>query len=339
MTPSLRTLATLALGLASTAHVWAAQAGWREISVPAVAANAASATVALYYPTRAPERAIPMGPFTPRVAYRAEPDAQTKGLIVLSHGTGGSELGHTSLAEALARSGYLVAALRHPGDNWQDRSLPEKESARYFSERPRQVSRLIDALLRDPDWKDRIPSDAQGPRIGAVGHSAGGYTVLALAGGQPEPARIAAHCKTNATQDPIFCGMGARQNPATTGAGPDDATLRDPRIRAVVALAPVGVVFSPASLAQVKPSVLLYDASEDRWLVQRFHADWVARHLPGIERRTVPGAWHFAFMDKPGMPIPTDDGDIAADPPGFDRPALLGRLALELPAFFDRTLR
>jgi predicted dienelactone hydrolase len=36
-------------------------------------------------------------------------------LIVLSHG--GTELGHSSLAEALAQGGYLVAALRHPGDN------------------------------------------------------------------------------------------------------------------------------------------------------------------------------------------------------------------------------
>jgi predicted dienelactone hydrolase len=38
-------------------------------------------------------------------------------LIVLSHGNSGTELGHSSLAEALAQGGYLVAALRHPGDN------------------------------------------------------------------------------------------------------------------------------------------------------------------------------------------------------------------------------
>jgi hypothetical protein len=43
-------------------------------------------------------------------------------------------------------------------------------------------------------------------------------------------------------------------------------------------------------------------------------------------------------MDRPGMPIPTPDGDVAADPPGFDRAALLARLAVELPAFFDKAL-
>ena len=92
-----------------------------------------------------------MGPFTAHVAMRAAPDAQVKGLIVLSHGTGGTEVGHTSLAEALARDGYLVAALRHPGDNWQDSSLLSKSAARYFTERPQQASRVIDALLKEID--------------------------------------------------------------------------------------------------------------------------------------------------------------------------------------------
>jgi hypothetical protein len=44
-------------------------------------------------------------------------------------------------------------------------------------------------------------------------------------------------------------------------------------------------------------------------------------------------------MDTPSMAIPTADGDIAADPPGFDRKALLDRLGVELTAFFDKTLR
>jgi hypothetical protein len=39
------------------------------------------------------------------------------------------------------------------------------------------------------------------------------------------------------------------------------------------------------------------------------------------------------------MPIPTDDGDLGADPPGFDRAAFLQQLGRELPLFFDRFLR
>jgi predicted dienelactone hydrolase len=326
----------LALGLSLSINVLASQAGFRTVSVPGLPADPEPILVALFYPTQSPERTIAMGPFTVHAAMGAAPDAQVKGLIVLSHGNGGSELGHASLAEALARDGYLVAALRHPGDNYQDRSLLANGPARYFTARPQQTSRVIDALLQDPTWKDRITRDAQGPRVGAVGHSAGGYTVLALAGGQPELQRLATHCANNRADDPIVCGMTARQ--AVTKTDQAVPTLADSRIRAVVALAPLGAVFSARSLASIQIPTLIYEAELDRFLVPRFHAEWIAQNVPGVELRRVPNAWHWAFMDIPGMPILTPDGDIRADPPGFDRPAFLKQLGNEISAYFDKIL-
>lgn len=311
----------------------AAEAGWRQFTVPASSSNPEAIQVALYYPTQAPARAIAMGPFSVRVAIQAPPDAKFKGLIVLSHGTGGTELGHSSLAESLAQSGYMVAALRHPGDNWQDRSVWQRPPGAFFTERPQQVSRVIDALLGDPEWKARIAADAQGPRIGAVGHSAGGYTVIALAGGQPDLARIVEHCQRDRADDPIFCGMGR------TGQAqglPQIPPQVDKRVRAVVVLAPLGVVFTAASLASISIPTAIYAAELDRWLVPRFHAEWIAQNVARAEFRQVRNAWHFAFMDTPSTPIQTADGDVAADPPGFDRQALLKQLRVELPAFFDR---
>ena len=282
-----------------------------------------------------------MGPFVVRVAIQAPSQPKFKGLIVLSHGTGGSELGHSSLAESLAQHGYLVAALRHPGDNWQDRTLLRKNAARYFTERPQNVSRVIDALLQDSAWSDRIARDAQGPRIGAVGHSAGGYTVLALAGGRADLSRLAAHCADHRADDPIFCSMGRSGQPGPEAAPPTSPIppLVDARVRAVVALAPVGVVFSAPSLAQVRIPVAIYEAEQDRFLVSRFHAEWIARNLSGAVLHRIPNAWHFAFMDTPNAPISTEDGDIGANPPGFDRQAFLDRLKRDLPIFFDTAFR
>lgn len=317
----------------------AADAGLRMQTLPSAGEGQPPIPLALFYPTQAAARPIQMGPFAPEVAMRAEPDAQVKGLIVLSHGTGGSELGHSRLAAALARGGYLVAALRHPGDNFQDNSLLTSGGERYFSEGPRQASRVIDALLADPQWKDRIARDASGPRVGAVGHSAGGYTVLALAGGRPEVARIAQHCQQNRADDPIFCGMGRGDRPSASAALPTLPPVADARVRAVVALAPLGVVFDAASLAAIKVPVSIYEAENDRWLIPRFHARWIVANVKGAENRRVPNAWHFAFMDTPSMAIPTPDGDIAADPPGFDRAAFLQQLGSELPAFFDKSWR
>ncbi|MEA2883401.1 MAG: hypothetical protein QOH32_2657 [Bradyrhizobium sp.] len=319
--------------------VMAAEAGWRQYVVPGSASNPESIQVALFYPTQAPAREIAMGPFTLRVAIKAPPEARFKALIVLSHGTGGSELGHSSLAEALARDGYLVAALRHPGDNWEDRSIWDKAPGAFFTERPRQASRVIDALLGDPDWKDRIAADAKGPRIGVLGHSAGGFTAIALAGGQSDLSRIGAHCEKERADDPLFCSMGRTGQPSQGQPSqglPTLAPTTDKRVRAVVAMAPMGVVFTASSLAGIGIPVSIYAAQNDRWLVPRFHAEWVAKNVPGAEFHAVANAWHFAFMDRPNVPTPTLDGDAAADSPGFDRAAFLARLRSEILVFFDK---
>lgn len=342
MTRPIQRLVTLLASLLVGLQVQAFEAGWTQIQTAGASPSAARTTVALFYPTQAAPRRIPMGPFTLDVAIGGAPVDQVKGLILLSHGIGGSELGHATLAQALARNGYLVAAMRHPGDNWQERTLIERTPERYFDERPRQAARVIDAILADPAWKDRIATDDRGPRVGALGHSAGGYTVLALAGGQPDLARLRRHCQEAAAQDPIFCSLG-RAVPATTDTASAPAaeapTLADRRVRAVVAMAPVGAVLSPESLAEVRVATLVHVAGQDRFLVPRFHGGWVADRLPAATLHPVPGAGHFAYMDRPAAPIPSPDGDIGADPAGFDRVTFLQELGAEVTAFFDRTLR
>ena len=94
--------------------------------------------------------------------------------------------------------------MRHARDNWQDRSLVT--SGRYLSERPQQLTRVLDALLASPEWGARIPAG----RIGAVGHSAGGYSVLALAGAQADPQRSAQHCR-GVQDDPGYCSLAKGQ--------------------------------------------------------------------------------------------------------------------------------
>lgn len=318
------------LVVAAPAH--AQHAGYRTLTVAADAPM----TVALYYPTAVADRVLPMGPWQPQVAQGAPAsEARLKGLILLSHGTGGTELNHHNLATRLAREGYLVAAVRHPGDNWQDRSLIT--SGRYFSERPLQLSRVLDALLKSPEWGPRIPAD----RVGAVGHSAGGYSVLALAGAQAEPERAAQHCRTK-QDDPGFCAL-AKGAPAAaaSAAAPDPqrVSVPDPRIRAVVALAPMAVVFTPESLAAITVPVRVLMAEKDVVLNGVYHGGLVAAHLPGVQARTVPGAGHFAFMAQSTMPLPSAAGDAASNPEGFDRAAFLLELENEVAGFFGQLWR
>lgn len=327
--------------LASAGPVNAQNAGYRTLTVP----GDAPMTVALFYPTAVPDRAVPMGPWLPAVAPGAPAsDVKLKGLILLSHGTGGAELNHHNLGTRLARDGYLVAAVRHPGDNWQDRSLVT--SGRYFSERPLQLSRVLDAVLANPEWGQRIPTE----RIGAVGHSAGAYSVLALAGAQADRQRSAQHCRT-VQDDPGYCtlakGPGGADPAAAPGAGPASpaapdgqrVAVADHRIRAVVALAPMAVVFTPESLAAIKVPVRIIMAEHDAVLNGRYHGQYVAASLPGAKASTVAGAGHFAFMAQPTFPLPSAAGDASANPPGFDRVAFLPGLESQVAEFFAQQWR
>ena len=96
---------------------------WRmQIQAAGATPDAPTTTVAMYYPTLAAPRTIAMGPFALNAAIGGKPLDKVNALILRSHGVSGSELDHSVLAQALARNGYLVAAIRRPGANRQDRS-------------------------------------------------------------------------------------------------------------------------------------------------------------------------------------------------------------------------
>ncbi|MFO1271901.1 MAG: hypothetical protein U1F50_09525 [Rubrivivax sp.] len=315
--------------LASAGSASAQGAGYRTLTVP----GDTPMTVALFYPTAVADRVVPMGPWLPVVAPGAlASDVKLKGLILLSHGTSGTELNHHNLGTRLARDGYLVAAVRHPGDNWQDRSLVT--SGRYFSERPLQLSRVLDALLASPEWGKRIPTE----HIGAVGHSAGGYSVLALAGAQADRQRSAQHCRT-VQDDPGYCSLAkgpGGEAPAVAPAAPDaqPVSVADRRIRAVVALAPMAVVFTPESLTGITVPVRVIMAEHDAVLNGKYHGQYVVANLPRAQASTVAGAGHFAFMAQPTFPLPSPAGDASSNPPGFDRVAFLPSLESQVAEFF-----
>jgi predicted dienelactone hydrolase len=324
----------------------AAEAGFRQMTVTARGADDKPAHFALYYPTPDAARVIPMGPFPQTVAINGAPEPKFKGLVVISHGTASIDIGFATLAQALARNGYLVASVEHVGDTWQDQSM-RSTLGRYFAERPRQVSRVIDTLLADPQWRTGLANGADGrPLIGALGHSAGGYTVLALAGGKPVLSRLRTHCETEAELDPVLCKMtsaigGASVQASAAADGQEEPVQADARVRAVMALAPLGVAFSASSLASITVPVAIYAGERDTFVVPRFHAQWVMQNMRGATTtlKLVPNAGHYAFMNTPTMDLPSPDGSVARDPQGFDRAAFLDGFAQESIAFFDKTLR
>jgi len=105
---------------------------------------------------------------------------------------------------------------------------------RNFLERPRHISLAIDYLLSTWPGHDNIDP----ARIGAFGHSAGGFTVLVAIGGTPEFARMITFCHEH--PDHWGCQRGREEaRSRDPGSGPPTAVrVHDARIKAAVIAAP-----------------------------------------------------------------------------------------------------
>jgi dienelactone hydrolase len=113
-------------------------------------------------------------------------------VLVFSHGYGGCATQSRFLMTALAGRGYLVFAPDH-GDARcgkrggsatrpeQSFTAPERWSERTYDDRADDIRAVLEAIAGTPEFASR----ADLSRIGLVGHSLGGYTVLGLAGGWP----------------------------------------------------------------------------------------------------------------------------------------------------------
>jgi predicted dienelactone hydrolase len=312
---------TMGGGLATAAH---AGVGYQHLTIPDP--QGAPVEVGVWYPTDAAGKPTNVELFIQALAPGAPVKGKALPLVVLSHGTGGGFAGHADTARALAEAGFVAATLTHTGDNWRDQS-----QASQVWNRPRQLKLLVNYMLADWAQHDRIDSR----RIGAFGFSAGGFTVLAAAGGEPDLTKVPGHCQAHPT---FFECVLVRTHPLT-GEMPV-AWTHDARIKAVVAAAPaLGYAFGREGLANVRVPLQLWRASDDEILPNPFYAEAVRQSLPTPpEFHLVENAGHFDFLQPCPAELQQSAPQICKSRPGFDRAAFHQGLNREVVAFFRKTL-
>ena len=286
--------------------------------------------VALWYPTDAPAEKVDLGPFTLDIAPGGAVAGKGLPLVVISHGNGGSSLGHHDTAVALARAGFVVAAVTHTGDNHADQS---KEAS--MMERPRHISRVIDHLLTE--WRERDRIDPA--RIGVFGFSSGGFTVLTVVGGASDLGRVGPHCKLHPSH--YACQVIARRpNDAAAAGASGVQSGRDARVRAAVVVAPaLGFAFTKESLAAVAVPIQLWRAEDDAVLPHPWYAEAVRAGLPkAVDYREVPKAGHFDFLAPCTPRFAAMAPPLCSSQPGFDRLAFHREFNSAVVAFFQRSL-
>lgn len=280
--------------------------------------------LALVYPTKTPSEHVKFGPFEMVLSVGAKIAKGKFPLLVISHGSGGSNLGHRSIAFALVKKGYIVGMPLHPENNYQDNSA--EGTVKNWINRPKHISATIETLLSNSE----IAVSIEAEKIAVMGHSAGGYTALAVAGGVANTGHIIELCKTYPQQPEPFCRL-VKDNKTKSVMIENP---RDERVKAIVLMAPVGILFkSKESLAQVNVPALLLRAEKDDELTEPNHAEIIASNYKdkaAMTYRTVKNAGHYSFITPFPEALKSEIGVVAEDPEGFNREAFHDALGLEI---------
>lgn len=258
-------------------------------------------------------------------------------LLVVSHGMYGNTLNQAWLASALARRGFIVAMINHPGTST---FLRDADHARELWERPVDMSRLITFLLEESPLADRVDTG----RIYAAGHSLGGYTVMLLAGARFDTGLYENLCAEDETN--VVCSVLKGWSVAETDADRKEMQLsrKDARVRKIVSMDLGGTpVLSRRSLGLVETPVLVLGSGRADMLDQDIESRMLASLLPGQSTRHVElaDAGHFDFMGvcKPEgyeiLKVHEPGDEIVCIKGSSDRQAQHERIVGELIVFFD----
>ncbi len=187
-------------------------------------------------------------------------------IVIVSHGFGATKEDFVFLNEHLASHGYVVVVPEHVGSDLEYRQrflkgrLNTLLSPMEFINRPLEVSFLIDELERlvatSPNWASRLDLS----RIAAIGDSLGSSTVIALAGAPLDYD----HLRQSCDREGINLNFSAYLQCRARFLPPEDYTLRDSRIKAVIAAHNLGAsLYSPASFRQIDIPVLMVSGDTD----------------------------------------------------------------------------
>ncbi|MDE3045491.1 MAG: hypothetical protein KGJ02_02450 [Verrucomicrobiota bacterium] len=207
-------------------------------------------------------------------------------LILMSHGHGGSRRDQSWLAEAFVKADFIVASIDHYG-NTQKTMNPILTL--QFWDRAKDVSFALDSLLHEPFLLNHIDEK----RIGFTGYSLGGMTGLALAGAVADQIQDAI-----AKHSPHFSEI-PKDALSQVDFSPAVQNFRDPRIKALLLIAPANFVYRPSTLEKIDVPIGLVSAINDEVLPHKDHSYPIIQHVVPVKLKVLNReVSHFAFLNS-----------------------------------------
>lgn len=257
-------------------------------------------------------------------------------LILISHGTGGNRINHSWLASELASNGYVVAAIDHYGNTY-DNKIPENFVKAW--DRPLDVSFTLDHILNNSKFKNIIDPS----KIGVAGFSLGGYTTIALAGGEIDYEALSNFSKTdegkNEFNTPEFGDVSKYMNPKIIEEGNTTFRhLKDNRITAFVAMAPaIGQGFvHEDQLSKINDSILIISAENDVRAPVKTNAGHYHKMIKKSRHIILPGkVGHYVFMNEAKLVLEKEAPFLFKDDATVNRRKIHNQVSKSALKFFE----
>ncbi len=262
---------------------------------------------------QAPGRTYPVDLYLPAVL-PGQP-LKPAPVVVISHGLGSDRNSFLYLAHQLASYGFAVLVPEHPGSNAKQLAALLNGIANEVSEptelvdRPLDITFLLDYLEKQTQFDPKLKGRLNLNQVGVIGHSFGGYTALVLAGAPINLTQLGRTCQdlenTLNLSLLLQCrGLALKPTP----------NLRDPRVKAVVAINPfTSAILGADSLAQIAVPTLSISSSADTVApalpeqIQPFTTLTTAQKYLAL----LDGGTHFSAIDGPEngqgiLPLPPE---------------------------------
>ena len=234
-------------------------------------------------------------------------------LVVVSHGIASSRQTFTYLAEHLASYGFAVAVIEH-----EDISL--KKFAQFLAgeEKFPEPNNLIDQPLDVKYVLDSLESESQInlQQVGIIGQSFGGYTSLALAGAKLIRDRQDTSCKSENYQD-VLLDLSSLAKCSFNELNRSILQLRDPRIKAAIAVNPMGKIFGQAGISSIETPTMIVSGTNDVIMppvaeqIRPF--SWLNGNIDKYLVLVKPGT-HFSFLQEGLGVLPVPDRVVGPSP-------------------------
>lgn len=238
----------------------------------------------------------------PTPGHTASPRKPGPPLIVLAPGLNTDFNALLYVGEHLASRGYGVAALNFPVTS-ANRVMATIEGlatippANAWYHQPLDVSRLIDQVAR------RFPGQVDTNRVGALGQSLGGYTVLALGGAQLDWAHLERACTVISDPTQVEFNPAILWQCQAPGQVVQQRNFSDPRIKAMIAVNPVSTpIFTGASMRKLKDPVLIISGTKDIFAppISQQLVPYASVATSGSVLALFDGATHLSFLEGSG---------------------------------------